>query len=97
MADEVYQDNVYKEGSEFHSFKKVMHDMGVEKKLQLASFHSCSKGYFGEYVEDSFFLFFWMFSETIIIWNLVKIGEQKFSLLVVLKYILGNFLKYYNF
>jgi alanine transaminase len=48
MADEVYQDNVYKEGSEFHSFKKVMHDMGVEKKLQLASFHSCSKGYFGE-------------------------------------------------
>lgn len=48
MADEVYQDNIYREGAKFHSFKKVLHDMGCEKKLQMASFHSCSKGFFGE-------------------------------------------------
>ncbi|VDM25604.1 unnamed protein product [Toxocara canis] len=28
MADEVYQDNIYAEGSKFHSFKKVMMGMG---------------------------------------------------------------------
>ena len=48
MADEVYQDNVYREGSKFHSFKKVLNEMGLEKGFQMASFHSCSKGYFGE-------------------------------------------------
>ena len=50
MADEVYQENVYREGAQFHSFKKVLHDMGMEDGYQLASFHSCSKGYTGEYV-----------------------------------------------
>ena len=50
MADEVYQENVYREGARFHSFKKVLHDMGMEDGYQLASFHSCSKGYTGEYV-----------------------------------------------
>ena len=50
MADEVYQENVYREGAQFHSFKKVLHDMGMEDDYQLASFHSCSKGYTGEYV-----------------------------------------------
>ncbi|EGT34247.1 hypothetical protein CAEBREN_31397 [Caenorhabditis brenneri] len=49
MADEVYQDNVYAQGSEFHSFKKVLVEMGEPySKLELASFHSVSKGYMGE-------------------------------------------------
>uniref|UniRef100_A0AAZ3RJB0 Alanine aminotransferase 1 n=1 Tax=Oncorhynchus tshawytscha TaxID=74940 RepID=A0AAZ3RJB0_ONCTS len=30
MADEVYQDNVYMEGCQFHSFKKVLFEMGSE-------------------------------------------------------------------
>uniref|UniRef100_A0A8C4LXN2 alanine transaminase n=1 Tax=Equus asinus asinus TaxID=83772 RepID=A0A8C4LXN2_EQUAS len=50
MADEVYQDNVYAEGSQFHSFKKVLMEMGPPYAAQqeLASFHSVSKGYMGE-------------------------------------------------
>ncbi|KAL7857522.1 hypothetical protein SRHO_G00164210 [Serrasalmus rhombeus] len=50
MADEVYQDNVYAEGCQFHSFKKVLFEMGPEysDKLELASFHSTSKCYMGE-------------------------------------------------
>ncbi|XP_045311572.1 alanine aminotransferase 1 isoform X1 [Leopardus geoffroyi] len=50
MADEVYQDNVYAEGSQFHSFKKVLTEMGPPYAAQqeLASFHSVSKGYMGE-------------------------------------------------
>lgn len=50
MADEVYQDNVYAEGCAFHSFKKVLHELGPEysDNLELASFHSMSKGYMGE-------------------------------------------------
>ncbi|XP_054717236.1 alanine aminotransferase 2-like [Uloborus diversus] len=49
MADEVYQDNVYAEGMEFHSFKKVMTEMGEPyKSMELASFMSISKGYMGE-------------------------------------------------
>lgn len=49
LADEVYQDNIYGEGCEFHSFKKVLMDMGDEAEgFQLASFHSCSKGFMGE-------------------------------------------------
>ncbi|ETN85719.1 aminotransferase, class I/II [Necator americanus] len=49
MADEVYQDNVYAEGSKFHSFKKVINEMGAPyNKMELASFHSVSKGYMGE-------------------------------------------------
>ncbi|XP_029420040.1 alanine aminotransferase 1 isoform X2 [Nannospalax galili] len=50
MADEVYQDNVYAEGSQFHSFKKVLMEMGPPYATQqeLASFHSASKGYMGE-------------------------------------------------
>ncbi|XP_059251420.1 alanine aminotransferase 1 isoform X2 [Mustela nigripes] len=52
MADEVYQDNVYAEGSRFHSFKKVLMEMGPPYATQqeLASFHSVSKGYMGECV-----------------------------------------------
>lgn len=49
MADEVYQENVYAQGSEFHSFKKILSKMGSPySKLELASFYSCSKGYMGE-------------------------------------------------
>jgi len=48
MADEVYQHNVYL-GHEFHSFKKVLTEMGPPySELELASFMSTSKGYMGE-------------------------------------------------
>jgi len=47
MADEVYQANVYAEGAEFVSAKKVALDRGL-KNLQLVSFHSTSKGLVGE-------------------------------------------------
>lgn len=49
FADEVYQDNVYAKGSKFHSFKKVMKEMGPPySEMELASFMSASKGYMGE-------------------------------------------------
>jgi alanine transaminase len=49
LADEVYQENVYAEGSKFHSFKKVMMEMGQPyASMELASFLSTSKGYMGE-------------------------------------------------
>jgi alanine transaminase len=45
----VYQQNVYAEGSAFHSFKKVMMEMGAPyNDLEVASFMTCSKGYMGE-------------------------------------------------
>lgn len=49
MADEVYQDNIYVDTAKFVSFRKVALDMGEEAAaLQLISFHSISKGFFGE-------------------------------------------------
>nr|XP_058901650.1 alanine aminotransferase 2 isoform X2 [Kogia breviceps] len=50
LADEVYQDNVYSPDCRFHSFKKVLYEMGPEysSNVELASFHSTSKGYMGE-------------------------------------------------
>ncbi|KAB0796933.1 hypothetical protein PPYR_10994 [Photinus pyralis] len=49
LADEVYQHNVYAEGSEFFSFKKVLMEMGEPySSMELVSFMSCSKGYMGE-------------------------------------------------
>lgn len=49
LADEVYQDNVYAADCEFHSFKKVMAEMGAPyDSVQLASFMSGSKGFTGE-------------------------------------------------
>lgn len=49
LADEVYQDNVYAKDSRFHSFKKVLTEMGSPySEMELASFMSCSKGYMGE-------------------------------------------------
>uniref|UniRef100_A0A7S1XGN3 Aminotransferase class I/classII large domain-containing protein n=1 Tax=Compsopogon caeruleus TaxID=31354 RepID=A0A7S1XGN3_9RHOD len=46
LADEVYQENVYVENPSFVSFKKVVRNMG--SNVELASFHSTSKGIFGE-------------------------------------------------
>ncbi|KAJ8400427.1 hypothetical protein AAFF_G00395510 [Aldrovandia affinis] len=50
LSDEVYQDNVYSPDCQFHSFKKVLYEMGAEyfNNVELASFHSTSKGYTGE-------------------------------------------------
>lgn len=50
LADEVYQDNIYAEGMAFHSFRKVLLEMGepYASSIELASFHSTSKGYMGE-------------------------------------------------
>ncbi|XP_036391018.1 alanine aminotransferase 2-like [Megalops cyprinoides] len=50
LSDEVYQDNVYSPDCQFHSFKKVLYEMGAEyfNSVELASFHSTSKGYTGE-------------------------------------------------
>jgi len=47
LADEVYQENVYGKGLKFHSFAKVMYEMG-EEDVTLFSFHSVSKGFLGE-------------------------------------------------
>jgi len=46
LADEVYQDNVYAEGKEFVSFRKVAAEIGT--KVEVFSFHSISKGFVGE-------------------------------------------------
>jgi alanine transaminase len=46
MADEVYQDNIYAPGKEFVSFRQVIHESKAQ--VQVMSFHSISKGYFGE-------------------------------------------------
>lgn len=49
FADEVYQDNIYADGCVFHSFKKVMKELGEPYcHMEMASFMSCSKGYMGE-------------------------------------------------
>ncbi|MBP7095832.1 MAG: aminotransferase class I/II-fold pyridoxal phosphate-dependent enzyme [Spirochaetia bacterium] len=47
LADEVYQENVYRPGAKFTSFAKVMRELG-EKDVPLFSFHSVSKGFSGE-------------------------------------------------
>lgn len=47
LADEVYQENIYSESHPFYSFAKVMEEIG-EKEVPLFSFHSVSKGFFGE-------------------------------------------------
>jgi len=47
LADEVYQDNVYKPGARFISFAHMMAKLR-EQEVSLFSFHSTSKGFFGE-------------------------------------------------
>ncbi|CAN8275701.1 unnamed protein product [Cochlearia groenlandica] len=49
LADEVYQENIYVPYKKFHSFKKVVRSLGYgETDVALVSFHSVSKGYYGE-------------------------------------------------
>jgi len=50
LADEVYQENVYEDGAEFYSCKRAAYELGLldDDSLELASFHSTSKGVFGE-------------------------------------------------
>jgi aspartate/methionine/tyrosine aminotransferase len=47
LADEVYQDNIYRPDDSFVSFAKVLAKNNV-KDVTLFSFHSCSKGLLGE-------------------------------------------------
>ncbi|KAF9600441.1 hypothetical protein IFM89_009356 [Coptis chinensis] len=49
-TDEVYQQNIYQDAQPFLSARKVLLDMGlpVSKEVQLVSFHTVSKGYWGE-------------------------------------------------
>lgn len=50
LADEVYQSNIYTAEAPFYSFKQVLCEMGDDYKdeFELISFHSTSKGFFGE-------------------------------------------------
>ncbi len=50
LGDEVYQQNIYQDERPFISARKVLMDMGppISKELQLVSFHTVSKGYWGE-------------------------------------------------
>ncbi|CAF0870355.1 unnamed protein product [Rotaria sordida] len=49
VADEVYQENVHLPGSKFFSFKKTLMDLGAPyNQMEMASFHSASKGWHGE-------------------------------------------------
>ena len=47
LADEVYQENVYRPGARFHSFAGVLERKGL-RDVSLFSFHSTSKGLLGE-------------------------------------------------
>eukprot|EP01015_Nassula_variabilis_P001611 TRINITY_DN10873_c0_g1_i8.p1 TRINITY_DN10873_c0_g1~~TRINITY_DN10873_c0_g1_i8.p1 ORF type:complete len:310 (+),score=54.91 TRINITY_DN10873_c0_g1_i8:152-1081(+) len=49
IADEVYQQNIFKKGAEFHSFRKVVTHMPEPyNKVQILSLNSISKGYTGD-------------------------------------------------
>ena len=50
LADEVYQENVYDENAEFVSCKRAAYETGLlqQDAIELISFHSVSKGVFGE-------------------------------------------------
>ncbi|KAH6828041.1 alanine-2-oxoglutarate aminotransferase 2 [Perilla frutescens var. hirtella] len=50
LGDEVYQQNIYQDERPFISARKVLMDIGppISKELQLISFHTVSKGYWGE-------------------------------------------------
>lgn len=50
LADEVYQENIYDEKAEFYSCKRAAYETGLleEDAIELVSFHSTSKGIFGE-------------------------------------------------
>ena len=51
LADEVYQENIWKKDARFISFRKIAKDLKAfegENPLQMISFHSISKGFIGE-------------------------------------------------
>ena len=49
LADEVYQENIWERSLPFFSFRSVAAELGLlDNGLQLASFHSVSKGFLGE-------------------------------------------------
>ena len=50
LADEVYQQNVYKEGKEFLSMRRILHELGApySEEVELVSMNSVSKGVLGE-------------------------------------------------
>ncbi|KAL0327290.1 UNVERIFIED_CONTAM: Glutamate--glyoxylate aminotransferase 2 [Sesamum angustifolium] len=50
LGDEVYQQNIYQDERPFISARKVLMNMGppISKEVQLVSFHTVSKGYWGE-------------------------------------------------
>jgi alanine transaminase len=48
LADEVYQDNIWSKELYFCSFKKALLESPYKDSLELASFHSMSKGFMGE-------------------------------------------------
>lgn len=50
LADEVYQENIYDDNAEFISCKRVVNELGFieDGSIELASFHSTSKGLYGE-------------------------------------------------
>jgi alanine transaminase len=50
LSDEVYQENVYDEKAQFYSAKRAAHETGLigSDEIELVSFHSTSKGVFGE-------------------------------------------------
>ena len=50
IADEVYQNNVYKKGVEFNSFRKVLNTMPetMRNTVEILSLNSVSKGLMGE-------------------------------------------------
>ena len=50
LADEVYQENVYADGKEFLSLRRVLHEMGepYASELEMISMNSVSKGMLGE-------------------------------------------------
>lgn len=47
LADEVYQENVYRPEDRFVSFARVLEETG-NREVSLFSFYSCSKGFLGE-------------------------------------------------
>ena len=50
LADEVYQENIYDQNKEFISIKKILHesDINIRDNLEIASFHTLSKGLLAE-------------------------------------------------
>jgi len=70
LADEVYQENVYATGKQFHSFKKVLRQLQAKdsrrfEETQLISFHSTSKGVIGECGQRGGYMEFVGFSDKV--------------------------------